>query len=86
VPGAIVLIQHHGKPVWAKFSLSPLDAMRPSAYGIYLVHYIFIIWLQYAVYDYSWPAFIKFAIVFTKARQGVGHLSWHSAKYPSWRG
>jgi hypothetical protein len=28
------------------------------------VHYIFIIWLQYAVYDYSLPAGIKFAIVF----------------------
>ena len=28
-----------------------LDAMRPSAYGIFLTHYIFIIWLQYAVYD-----------------------------------
>jgi peptidoglycan/LPS O-acetylase OafA/YrhL len=54
----------------AKFSLSLLDAMRPSAYGIYLVHYIFIIWLQYAVYDYSWPAFIKFAIVFTGTLAG----------------
>ena len=29
-----------------------------------LLHYIFIIWLQYAVYDYSLPAGIKFAIVF----------------------
>ena len=34
-----------------------------QAYGIFLVHYIFIIWLQYAVYDYAWPAFVKFAIV-----------------------
>ena len=41
-----------------------LDAMRPSAYGIFITHYIFIIWLQYAVYDYAWPAFVKFAIVF----------------------
>src|SRR5258707_927173 len=41
-----------------------LDALQPSAYGVYLVHYIFIIWLQYAVYDYSLPAGIKFAIVF----------------------
>jgi len=41
-----------------------LDALRPSAYGIFLVHYIFIIWLQYAVYDYSFPAAVKFAIVF----------------------
>ena len=48
----------------AKANLGLLDAIRPSAYGIYLVHYIFIIWLQYAVYDYSLPAFVKFLIVF----------------------
>jgi peptidoglycan/LPS O-acetylase OafA/YrhL len=49
-----------------------LDAMQPSAYGVYLLHYIFIIWLQYAVYDYSFPAGIKFAIVFA----GTLSLSW----------
>jgi len=49
-----------------------LDAMRPQAYGIFLTHYIFIIWLQYAVYDYAWPAFVKFAIVFA----GTLTLSW----------
>jgi surface polysaccharide O-acyltransferase-like enzyme len=49
-----------------------LDAMQPSAYGIYLVHYIFIIWLQYAVYDHSWPAGVKFAIVFA----GTLSMSW----------
>jgi surface polysaccharide O-acyltransferase-like enzyme len=49
-----------------------LDAMQPSAYGIYLLHYIFIVWLQYAVYDYSFPAVVKFAIVFA----GTLSLSW----------
>jgi surface polysaccharide O-acyltransferase-like enzyme len=49
-----------------------LDALRPSAYGVYLVHYIFIIWLQYAVYDYSFPAVVKFAIVFA----GTLSMSW----------
>jgi surface polysaccharide O-acyltransferase-like enzyme len=53
-------------------SLRLLDAMRPQAYGIFLTHYIFIIWLQYAVYDYSWPAFVKFAVVFL----GTLALSW----------
>jgi len=47
----------------AKVSLQWLDAMQPSAYGIYLVHYIFIIWLQYVVYDPAWSPFVKFAIV-----------------------
>jgi hypothetical protein len=49
-----------------------LDAIQPSAYGIYLLHYIFIIWLQYAVYDHSFPAVVKFAIVFA----GTLSLSW----------
>jgi peptidoglycan/LPS O-acetylase OafA/YrhL len=49
-----------------------LDAMHPQAYGIFLTHYIFIIWLQYAVYDYAWPALAKFAIVLG----GTLALSW----------
>jgi surface polysaccharide O-acyltransferase-like enzyme len=54
----------------AKSSLRLLDAIQPSAYGIYLVHYIFIIWLQYAVYDPAWPAFVKFLIVFIGTLSG----------------
>jgi surface polysaccharide O-acyltransferase-like enzyme len=49
-----------------------LDALQPAAYGVYLLHYIFIIWLQYAVYDLSLPAGLKFAIVFT----GTLAFSW----------
>ena len=56
----------------ASASMGLLDAMRPSAYGIFITHYIFIIWLQYAVYDYAWPAFVKFAVVFI----GTLSLSW----------
>ena len=47
-----------------------LDAMRPSAYGIFLTHYIFIIWLQYAVYDPPLSPFVKFAIVFVGTLAG----------------
>jgi len=57
---------------FAKSRLSLLDTLRPSAYGIFLLHYIFIIWLQYNVYDYSIPAFAKFVIVFT----GTLSMSW----------
>jgi surface polysaccharide O-acyltransferase-like enzyme len=49
-----------------------LDAMRPQAYGIYLLHFIPLIWLQYAVYEPAFPAFVKFAIVFT----GTLSVSW----------
>jgi Acyltransferase family len=56
----------------ARSSLWLLDAMRPSAYGIYLLHFIFLIWLQYIVYDSTFPAFVKFAIVFA----GTLSMSW----------
>jgi surface polysaccharide O-acyltransferase-like enzyme len=46
--------------------------MQPSAYGIYLVHFIPLIWLQYLVYDPAFPAFVKFAIVFA----GTLSTSW----------
>jgi surface polysaccharide O-acyltransferase-like enzyme len=57
---------------FARSSLWLLDAMQPSAYGIYLLHFIFLIWLQYIVYDPAFPAFVKFAIVFT----GTLSMSW----------
>jgi surface polysaccharide O-acyltransferase-like enzyme len=54
----------------AHSSLKLLDAMQPSAYGIYLVHYMFIIWLQYVVYDPAFPAGVKAAIVFVGTLSG----------------
>ena len=32
---------------------SIFDPLRDSAYGIYLIHYIPVLWLQYALYDFS---------------------------------
>jgi surface polysaccharide O-acyltransferase-like enzyme len=57
---------------FARSSLWLLDAMQHSAYGIYLLHFIFLIWLQYIVYDPAFPAFVKFAIVFA----GTLSMSW----------
>ena len=57
---------------FGRSSLWLLDAMRPSAYGIYLLHFIFLIWLQYIVYEPALPAFVKFAIVFI----GTLSMSW----------
>ena len=59
----------------ARSSLSLLDAMRPQAYGIYLLHYIFIIWLQYAVYGAALPAGVKAAIVFIGTLSGSWALT-----------
>jgi peptidoglycan/LPS O-acetylase OafA/YrhL len=57
---------------FAKTNLGLLDALQPSAYGIYLLHYIFITWLQYAVYDPPLPAVAKFAVVLV----GTLSMSW----------
>jgi hypothetical protein len=49
---------------------SVLDPLRDSAYGIYLIHYVPVLWLQYAMFDMSFgpvpqlSAIIKAAIVF----------------------
>ncbi len=49
---------------------SVLDPLRENAYGIYLIHYVPVLWLQYAMYDMSFgpvpqiSAIIKAVIVF----------------------
>jgi hypothetical protein len=61
--------------VFLRFARSPvrlLDAMQPSAYGIYLLHFIPLIWLQYIIAEPPLPAFVKFLIVFT----GTLSVSW----------
>jgi surface polysaccharide O-acyltransferase-like enzyme len=57
---------------FAKLPFRFLDAMQKQAYGIYLLHFIPLIWLQYLITDPPLPAFVKFAIVFT----GTLSTSW----------
>jgi surface polysaccharide O-acyltransferase-like enzyme len=59
----------------ARSSLSLLDAMRPQAYGIYLLHYMFIIWLQYVMYGLALPAGVKAAGVFIGTLAGSWALT-----------
>ncbi len=49
-----------------------IDNLSESAYGIYLVHYLFITWLQYMLLGIALFAVAKAAIVFT----GTLMLSW----------
>ena len=42
-----------------------LGALAANAYGLYLLHYLFVVWLQYALLDAPLPAVIKAAIVFS---------------------
>lgn len=48
------------------------DSVRDNAYGMYLIHYVFVIWLQYALLDATFSAIEKGAIVFS----GALALSW----------
>ncbi|HEV7599497.1 MAG TPA: acyltransferase [Bradyrhizobium sp.] len=43
---------------------SVLDPMQQDAYGIFLVHYAFALWIQYWLYDFDLPATIKVLIGF----------------------
>jgi glucan biosynthesis protein C len=43
------------------------NSLAANAYGIYLVHYIFVTWLQWALFQYTIPVILKFFIVFTAA-------------------
>ena len=41
-----------------------LDSLSANAYGMYLVHYVFVVWLQFALLDVALFAVGKAAIVF----------------------
>jgi hypothetical protein len=49
-----------------------LDSLSANAYGLYLVHYNFVVWLQYALLGTALFAMVKVAIVFG----GTLVLSW----------
>lgn len=51
-----------------------LDNLRDNAYGIYLTHYVFVIWLQYFLLRFALSPVAKGAIVFV----GALALSWAS--------
>ena len=38
------------------------DSLSRNAYGIYLVHYAFALWIQYCLYDVDRPAILKVLI------------------------
>jgi glucans biosynthesis protein C len=44
--------------------LPVLDGLKHDAYGMYLVHYVFVVWLQYALLGVGLVALAKGAIVF----------------------
>jgi glucan biosynthesis protein C len=53
-----LVLRFAGRRLWL------LDGLNRDAYGMYLVHYLFVVWLQYALLGIELPAIIKAAIVF----------------------
>ena len=51
---------------------SVLDPLQHDAYGIFLVHYVFVLWIQYYLFDADLPAISKALIAFV----GTLGLSW----------
>lgn len=49
---------------WKRSGWSILDPMQNDAYGIFLVHYAFVLWIQYWMLDFDWPAIVKALIAF----------------------
>ncbi len=43
---------------------SILDPMQADAYGIFLVHYPIVLWLQYWLFDFDLPAIVKALLAF----------------------
>jgi glucan biosynthesis protein C len=48
------------------------DHLSADSYGIYLIHYGVVLWLQFALLPVSWPAWAKFSVAFV----GGFALSW----------
>jgi hypothetical protein len=55
---------HRARKTW--------DSLAANAYGIYLVHYIFVLWCQFLLLPVALSALVKFALTFT----GALLLSW----------
>jgi hypothetical protein len=52
-----------------------LDSLKANAFGMYLVHYPFVVWLQFALLGLDLPGLVKAAIVFA----GTLALSWSAS-------
>jgi peptidoglycan/LPS O-acetylase OafA/YrhL len=57
---------------FAQFRTRLFDSLKENAYGMYLIHYLFIVWLQFAMLATNLPAILKAAVVFA----GTLALSW----------
>jgi surface polysaccharide O-acyltransferase-like enzyme len=59
------------------------DRLTANAYGIYVFHYVFVIWMQFLPLGQPFPAWIKFLIVFITALAASGLLTALFRKIPA---
>ncbi len=57
----------------ARSSKKRWNSLSANAYLIYLIHYVFVIWIQFAILDFDIPAVVKFMITSVMALL----LSWY---------
>jgi peptidoglycan/LPS O-acetylase OafA/YrhL len=57
---------------FARRSFTTFDSLGDNSYGIYLTHYVFVIWLQYSLLPAPLPGLAKASLVFA----GTLALSW----------
>ena len=43
------------------------DSLSANAYGIYIIHYLFVVWIQFVLLSAPIPAVVKFVLVFSIA-------------------
>ena len=48
------------------------ESLSPNAYGVFLVHFVFVSWCCYALLGFALPSFVKFLLAFA----GALALSW----------
>jgi glucan biosynthesis protein C len=61
------------------------DGLSANAYGIYLVHYACVTWLQFALLPVAWPAGLKFGAVLAGALALSWGTSWLLRRIPPLR-
>ncbi|MGH7054827.1 MAG: hypothetical protein ACREFA_13560, partial [Stellaceae bacterium] len=49
---------------WGRRFSRLLDSLKDNAYGMYIIHYIFVVWLQYALLPAALPGIAKGSLVF----------------------
>jgi glucans biosynthesis protein C len=68
---------------FASFRSAAVDSISEHAYTIYLVHYVFVVWLQYALLGAALPAIVKGATVFVVALLSSWAVAAGAARLPA---